>query len=144
MSEAYLVIREHAKAALDDLLDPDEIDIAPGRFAGRDSDLTSGTYTVIQNLEFNMPKVHTDGMQLKIYHVDYMTLQEMVFLLLERFNLEHAKDNLDLYTEGIDEDIKFLSVDSKATANGNDSFIDGVEYFWQQVDILFRYVDIGL
>lgn len=143
MIEATYIVLEHIKNRVNAILSPDTLSMYPGKFAAQSSDLSSATYNVRLGVDFGQPYISTDVITLSIYHQQSDVLQRILGVLLKDLNPENTKDNPTLYTAGINEDIKFLSVSATVGKQDNTSFIEGTEYFVAAFDIMIEYVNLA-
>ena len=139
---SYLII-EYIKEQIDTMIAPDTCVFYPGRFATGDSDMSSATYTVVQNLEPQLSSVSTDVITMTIYHQDFDTIQRISSRILNDFNSDHAKDNSVLYARGIDSNIKYHMYISSVTRNDQSTFLEGTEYFLVAINLMHQYVELG-
>jgi hypothetical protein len=142
-ARASYVIIEHIKSVVDAIISPDTCEFAPGKFSAESSDMSSGTYTIVQNLADDLMSTSIDGMTITIYHQDFDTLQRILEHILPGLNTDNAKDNSVLYQAGLAENVRYHYVECKVVRMDHNTFIEGTEYFFAVLNLVHQYVELG-
>lgn len=136
------------KTYLEALWAPYSVSMVPGKYIPGDqvgADMVVA-YSVIPNRNYLMPYIHEDNMQIRIYHKNYNTISNIINDALDALNRENARMDLDTHDDTLvfttfrDAGFTLNETSCRASSIDQNEFIEGTEYFFATIDIMYEYV----
>jgi hypothetical protein len=125
----------------------EDLEFFPGKWASADPNATQPsklvTYTLKQGRSFGQPYIRIDSIRVNIYHPLFLTLQNLVGILLEEFGQENMADNTSLTSAMTTAGFKLHDIIATVVDNGQNTFIDSTNNYVASVDIIVEYVEVS-
>ncbi len=135
------VIKDRIETIANVIFNPHILKLKPGRSSpdnNRDV-VAKGYYIIVPNLDYDQPYIHTDAMQVTLFHTNYLQFNMVLTAIIRDLNQENPHQNVELYTAAKDEGYLLKDVVAAVGRVESDDFIDGTTYFVATINILASY-----